>query len=341
MERHAKMPPLDMGRVEPYSSSPRSPTPKRRSSSSLFSKITPRFRAISPLSSDSESNSSNTNSPSGCYLSYEKYEILNQIAKGHEAKIYRVLVDGMIVCMKRLEVNYSSKNCVNELLNEYNLYYMIPPHPNVVSFLHKLHNKDEICLFMTLYDMNLLEYIRGKDQDLTYNEVVNILLPIAKGLEFLHANFILHRDIKADNIFLFVDDDYNINKIVIGDLDTSFYMKFYFAKDPIGTPGFIAPEVLEINKNYDFKADIFSFGMLIYQLLTKKFPYYDLRTPQEISQAVLAGKKPSLLNREFDKDITELYYNCIEKDPNNRPSSKDLVRKLNNMKENIINRNKI
>lgn len=88
------------------------------------------------------------------------------------------------------------------------------------------------------------------------------------GLKKLHSNNIIHRDIKSANLFLTKDFDF----IKLGDLNVAKITKNNFAKTQIGTPYYLAPEIWK-NNIYDYRCDIFSLGVVIYEMASLKLPF--------------------------------------------------------------------
>jgi serine/threonine protein kinase len=92
---------------------------------------------------------------------------------------------------------------------------------------------------------------------------------IAAGLEFLHKQKVLHRDVKPDNVLCTLDVHDEVQTLAIADFDTAKVVsRSSQAKTTIGTPSYMAPEVFSSNQQpYDYKADVWSFGMTIYELV--------------------------------------------------------------------------
>jgi len=101
----------------------------------------------------------------------------------------------------------------------------------------------------------------------------------------------------------------------------------------LGTKGFIAPEVLHVGMRklcsvYDHKADIFSFGMLLYQMIARRHPYHDT-VPHQIHAAVESGERPKLQDVDVANTgyhyLTQLMQMCWEDNPQNRPTTDDII----------------
>lgn len=88
------------------------------------------------------------------------------------------------------------------------------------------------------------------------------------GLKVLHENKIIHRDIKSANLFLAEDG----KTVKLGDMNIAKIIKDKFASTQIGTPYYLAPEIWN-NQKYDFKCDVFSLGVVIYEMTALKYPF--------------------------------------------------------------------
>jgi len=158
-------------------------------------------------------------------------------------------------------------------------------------------------------------------------------LDIIKGLLFLHNHSIIHRDLKTDNIFVTLNERKEINQLAIGDFDTAKKVgKSGYAKTILGTPGYIAPEVLRANETsgYSFKADVYSFGIVLYEILTLKLPFEDY--PQfNVPDMVMKGIKPAIPSDILDSSYSELidlFITCTSSEPSLRPSTTEIKDKL-------------
>ena len=163
-----------------------------------------------------------------------------------------------------------------------------------------------------------------------------IAIQVASALRFLHSINIIYRDLKADNVLLWsLSPDHLIN-CKLTDFNIAAHTDPGGIKGLHGTKGFIAPEVSHINHArehsvYDHQADIFSFGMFLYQLVARRHPFHNLR-PVRIEAAIEEGKRPQL----EDVSVAEigLYYMtrvmklCWAGNPSERPASQQLIELL-------------
>ena len=262
---------------------------------------------------------------------------MGKISHGNHVNVYSVLVDGWICAMKEIDTSELSKEEIDRFIHEIRILELLPRHQNIVTYLFHEIYEDKIRLFMTRYSLSLYDRIQLQRQEkklFTPKQICFIAIEVIKGIEVLHQHCILHRDIKSDNIFVLLNERKEINIVSIGDFDTAKQIKSRSQKavTVIGTPSWMAPEVINssIVGEYSFPCDIYSFGMVLYELLTLKIPYEDLSPPQ-IPLYITQGKKPMMkeYGAEYDK-LIHLYEDCIDYEPTRRP-------KIPDIKQNLVN----
>ena len=149
---------------------------------------------------------------------------------------------------------------------------------------------------------------RGKFPGTT---LAKIAIGVAAGMIFLHSRDIIHRDLKPSNILL-TDDylpmicDFGISRIDDGSPMTQM----------AGTPMWMAPEIIN-GKDYTLSADIFSFGMLLYEMNTFNKPF-EMKKGTEIIEDIKNGNRPTIPNN-IDKNMRKLIQQCWDEEPSNRP----------------------
>jgi len=140
--------------------------------------------------------------------------------------------------------------------------------------------------------------------------------------------------LKTDNIFVKLNEFKEISQLSIGDFDTAKKVSTQtVAKTLIGTPNYMAPEVLHSNNEsaYSYQADIYSFGMVLYELLSLKLPY-EGESSFRIPALVMKGQKPKLadignLDSSY-RPLIHLYEKCASFEPETRPSTSEIKETL-------------
>ena len=208
-------------------------------------------------------------------------------------------------------------------------------HPHVVPVL-QAGEADGIPYFvMPFIPGETLRARLAEGRGLPVREVMPILRDVVRAMAYAHTQGIVHRDIKPDNVLLSggsaVVSDFGIAKA----LSSSRTLEAGSAVltrtgSSLGTPTYMAPEQAAADPNADHRVDLYSFGVMAYELLTGRPPFAD-RTPQALLTAHLVEPPVPLSSRVpgLPRGLGELVMQCLEKDPADRPASaEELVRRL-------------
>ena len=163
-------------------------------------------------------------------------------------------------------------------------------HPNIIGLKDYFEDKKNIYLITNLCSGgDLLTYIE-KNKNISEKDAARIIHKIAEGIKYLNIFGIVHRDIKPENILLSEPNDIKSLKIIdLGVCQTLTYGQM--ADDPIGTNGYISPEIY-LGKNYSFKTDIWSLGIILYELIT---------------HGILPFEQANVDNKTMEKKVIYLY----------------------------------
>src|SRR5688572_19785176 len=211
---------------------------------------------------------------------------------------------------------------LNNSLRYLNKYYGITQNPITKDFI----------ITMKYYKLGSLKnYITKNFYNIKWNEKLSILDNIAGGLNHLHNQKIIHRDFHSGNI-LYENDwdvvisDLGISKSSIDDDDDEIY----------GVISYMAPEVLQ-GKGYTIASDIYSFGMIMWELITGRMPFWDQNNDIELIIKVCKNLRPPII-KNAPKGYIELMQKCWDSNPSKRPAAFDIHETFINM-EKVENEN--
>ena len=193
-------------------------------------------------------------------------------------------------------------------------------HPNIVNILDVGEYRGLPFLVMEYVSAKTLkEVIREHKGPFSYEEAAHILAPIARALDYAHKNHILHRDVKPSNILFSQNGeamltDFGVAKLL--ELDET--LDLTGTGVGIGTPEYMAPEQAS-NQDVDARADIYSLGVIFYELVTGRKPF-EADTPLAVAVKHVNDPlpKPSLFVPNLPREVESILIKALAKDPAER-----------------------
>ena len=253
-----------------------------------------------------------------------QYDLLRKIAEGGMGSIYmaRSTKDKSVVAIKVMSPNYVHNPV---LLKRFEQEYRVASkfnHPNLVRALEFGTDNDLPFLVLEFVNGESLGVIISKQGKFEELEGIKIIAQVAKALNQVHKDKLIHRDVKPDNILVGkngiakLTDLGLVKEILVGDLNLTRSGR------GLGTPNFMAPEQFRDAKNADIRCDIYSLGATLYTMLTGELPYKSVN-PLETWMKKVQNDLPT--PRELNPRISErtdwAIRRAMDSDPDIRPSS--------------------
>eukprot|EP01089_Gocevia_fonbrunei_P018847 TRINITY_DN6487_c0_g1_i4.p1 TRINITY_DN6487_c0_g1~~TRINITY_DN6487_c0_g1_i4.p1 ORF type:complete len:407 (+),score=56.16 TRINITY_DN6487_c0_g1_i4:114-1223(+) len=179
---------------------------------------------------------------------------------------------------------------------------------------------------------SVIEKVQKNGKTLSEQVISIVIRSVLKGLAYLHSVKICHRDIKSANILIDAD-----GMVKVSDFGISTYFKSQQNKEIVGSPWWMAPEVImrKINKRDLPKVDIWSLGITAIEMAYGKPPYSDL-SPEEVMKKIASSDtSPSLkdgnesgceADDKWSEEFEDFVKKCLERDPKKRWSARHLLR---------------
>ncbi|XP_015647397.1 serine/threonine-protein kinase STY17 isoform X1 [Oryza sativa Japonica Group] len=252
-----------------------------------------------------------------------------KLASGSFGDLYHGTYCSQDVAIKVLKPERVSVDMLREFAQEVYIMKKVR-HKNVVQFIGACTRPPILCI--------VTEFMRGGSIfDFLYNfrgtfqlpDVLRIASDVSKGMNYLHQINIVHRDLKTANLLM---DDQVVKVADFGVARVKDQSGVMTAET--GTYRWMAPEVIE-HLPYDQRADVFSFGIVIWELLTGKLPYEDM-TPLQAAVAVVQKDLRPIIPADTHPMLAGLLQKCWQKDPALRPTFSEILDILNSIKEQAV-----
>ncbi|RGB41543.1 kinase-like domain-containing protein [Rhizophagus diaphanus] len=209
----------------------------------------------------------------------------------------------------------SNKFMTNEFQNEI-IVYSNKYSSNIIKKYGISQNpdtKDYIMVLQYASGGNVNNYMIKNREFFNWKNIVRTLIDINDALKEIHEKRLVHRDLHTGNILINDITSHISDMGLCGEANNTDQTKIY------GVMPYIAPEVLE-GKPYTKAADIYSFGMIMYFLVTRRQPFGNCAHDRDLALSIICGKRPEIDELEAPKCYINLMKKCWDADPINRPN---------------------
>ena len=178
----------------------------------------------------------------------------------------------------------------------------------------------------------VFEYVKGRSlekwagQKLAIDDVLDLGRQVVAAIEHAHSQKIIHRDLKPDNIMVTIADsgklevkvlDFGIARIAEDDDETQDQSRLTKMGQMFGTPPYMSPEQIKAKLNITFATDIYSIGVILYELIEGRLPFL-ADSPIETVMLHLNEEVPPMVRSDLPKELRQIVMRCLQKDPADR-----------------------
>jgi tetratricopeptide (TPR) repeat protein/predicted Ser/Thr protein kinase len=260
------------------------------------------------------------------------YKILEKLGEGGMGVVYRAEDTKLerIVALKFLPSNLigkdeDKKRFIREARSTSSLN-----HPNIMTIYEIDEVEDQTFIAMEFLEGKTLKNVITRTPP-DNSKALDIAIAVAEGLLAAHSQDIIHRDIKSENVML--SDKGHIKIMDFGLAKRKGVKGMTRAGTTLGTLAYMSPEQIE-GLDADFRSDIFSLGVVMYEMATGKLPFHGDHDAAILYSIVNELPAPvSTINPKIDLEFVRIIHKCIEKDPNKRyQNSKELLDDLKDLR---------
>lgn len=240
-----------------------------------------------------------------------KYQILKTLGTGGFGTVYLVK-DTWINKKFAIKIPHKQSGQFDELLREPRLLAVLD-HQNIVSLVTAEKADDYFFIVMEYVEGENLEAILEREKPLPLQRALEFAGCICAGVEYAHRQGVLHRDLRPGNVLVT-----EAGQVKITDFGTSRFLEVADrASTIIGSPPYMAPE--QFQGRAVFASDIYSLGVIMYEMTTGRLPYFSTN-PRQLERMALAGrlKRPREHNRSIPCELEEIILKALAPEVSDR-----------------------
>ncbi|XP_075477568.1 serine/threonine-protein kinase STY46-like [Primulina tabacum] len=253
----------------------------------------------------------------------------SKVASGSYGDLYKGTYCSQEVAIKILKTERLNTELQKEFAQEVYIMRKVR-HKNVVQFIGACTKPPNLCIVTEFMSGgSVYDYLHKQRGTFKLPSLLKVAIDVSKGMNYLHQNNIIHRDLKAANLLMDENEVVKVADFGVARVKTETGVM----TAETGTYRWMAPEVIE-HKPYDHKADVFSFGVVLWELLTGKLPYEYLTPLQAAVGVVQKGLRPTIPKHTNPK-LSELLEGCWQQDPTLRPDFSELTEILQKISKEV------
>src|SRR5688572_17891794 len=232
-----------------------------------------------------------------------KYQIMSNLGSGGFGTVF-LARDVWIDKKVAIKVPHRQSGDFDDLLQEPRLLAALS-HTNVVGIVTAERVDGVFFIVMDYIKGESLEAVLDREKSLDLPTALNYVVQILKGVEHAHHTQILHRDLRPANVLVS-----EAGVVKVADFGTSRFLEKSHATTVIGSPPYMAPE--QFQGRAVLASDIYSVGVIFYQMLTGTLPYFS-PNPAQIERMVALGRctPPKLRNTQIPREISDIIMKAI------------------------------
>ena len=250
---------------------------------------------------------------------FSHYSILERLGEGGMGVVYRARDTKLDrdVALKFLPLELTKDSSARERFIHEAKAASALSHPNVCA-IHDIQDYEhQMFIVMDFVDGQTL---REKQGSISFKQAIDIGIQVADGLAAAHEKGIVHRDIKPENIMIRKDGIAQVMDFGLAKLRGNV-TRLTKEGSTVGTAGYMSPEQVQ-GQDTDHRSDIFSFGVLLYELLTGQLPFKGVHETAVAYEIVNVDPAPmTSIKPEIDPQLDAIVLECLEKDPRERTQS--------------------
>ncbi|KAI3741014.1 hypothetical protein L1987_58678 [Smallanthus sonchifolius] len=251
----------------------------------------------------------------------------NKFASGAHSRIYRGIYKQRAVAVKMVRIPTHKEETRAMLEQQFKSEVALLSrlyHPNIVQFIAACKKPPVYCIITEYMSQGTLRmYLNKKEPySLSTETVLRLALDISRGMEYLHSQGVVHRDLKSNNLLL--NDEMRVK---VADFGTScLETQTQESKGNMGTYRWMAPEMVK-EKPYTRKVDVYSFGIVLWELTTALLPFQGM-TPVQAAFAVAEKNERPPLPASCQPALAHLIKQCWAAEASKRPDFTEIVKAL-------------